>query len=308
MADAPVDQPTGGQTGPLPLPRPLTLSRPPALSRPLWRLGTSGYSYRDWLGNFFPRSLPQGDWLAWYAERLNAVEINSTFHAAPPLDRFQHWRDVVPAEFRFSVKVPREISHDTPPARAVDKLMHFAALAQAGLGDRLGCLLLQFPPHIEAHQQPAIDRMIRSIRQAVPLVVEFRSNTWNTPDTVAWLSELQTPLVAVDHEDHPSMSRLVVTGPLLYIRLVGKHGRYQTEDHERFDPTEQLVEWHARIAEALASPAGAHCQEVWVLFNNDYAGHAPTTLSRFARIAGMPAPEFGAAAAPAMQQKRLFDL
>lgn len=265
-----------------------------------WRLGTMGMAYRDWRGNFYPPALPQREWLRSYAAQLGALELNTTFYATPTPARLEAWSRATPPSFRFAVKVGRHITHDVPLAEAADPLRAFIDAVRP-LGVRLGPLLIQLGPQHTARSLPSLVRLLKVLPYDLQFALELRHRSWRRRKVLAEVTALlrrqYVALVGLDHDDYPEQAELVPTADFLYIRLVGGHGRYPTDTHERRDPTPALVHWHEMILSALTPET----REVWVLFNNEYAGHAPSTLRRFARLAGIALPE------PPPQQKRLFE-
>ena len=116
--------------------------------------GTSGWQYRDWRGAFYPPGVPQRRWLEHYAEQFATVENNGTFYRLPARDTFASWRDRVPADFVMAVKASRYLTHVRrlrDPAEPVRRLLD----AAAGLGGRLGPVLLQLPPDLRADPRAA---------------------------------------------------------------------------------------------------------------------------------------------------------
>src|SRR5688572_19946054 len=114
-----------------------------------YRLGTMGFSYADWAGGvFYPPGLKPGEYLSHYAKYFDAVELDTTFHATPPPERFRRWADVTPAGFRFAVKTPKSVTHELPPDKAIGGMHAFLDAARR-LGEKLGVVLLQFAPSFE---------------------------------------------------------------------------------------------------------------------------------------------------------------
>src|SRR3712207_3941762 len=113
-----------------------------------WRLGNVGFGYDDWSGVFYPETLKSVDYLPYYARRYDAVELDTTFHAAPTPDRVARWAAATPEAFRFCVKTPKDVTHAdgrlSAPGR-VDAMLRFVE-AVRGFGDKLGVVLVQFPP------------------------------------------------------------------------------------------------------------------------------------------------------------------
>jgi uncharacterized protein YecE (DUF72 family) len=266
---------------------------------PVWRLGTMGFAYQDWLGNVYPPQLPQGQWLRTYASQFSAIEMNTTFHATPPPERLIAWAKATPPEFRFAIKVGKHITHHTPLVESPELMRRFIDDLRP-LGEKLGPFLIQLSPDHRGRELGALRYLLKSLPGDLRFAVELRHHSWRHervfPELCQLLREHNVALVALDHEEHREQAELVPTADFLYVRLVGRHGRYATQSHELYDPTPELERWHDRLAAAIT----ADTREVWVLFNNDFAGHGPTTLRRFARLQGIelsPAPR---------QQQRLF--
>src|SRR5687767_12674061 len=110
--------------------------------------GTSGYSYKEWLGHFYPEKLPANAMLRYYAERFTTVEINNTFYRMPDETMLARWKDEVPASFAFTLKAPRRITHDKRLREAEADVAEFLRRAHA-LGDKLGVVLFQLPPYLK---------------------------------------------------------------------------------------------------------------------------------------------------------------
>jgi len=259
-----------------------------------WRLGTTGYHNPGWAGIFYPDALPQSKWLGHYSTQFDAIELNTTFHAMPTAERVGKWAGRVGGDFKFAVKASRAVTHDVPLSHAAPALGEFLAAVRV-LGGRLGPVLLQLPPEVTFEQSEGLARLLDALPDDVRFAIEFRSATWFRGETVEMLRARNVALVAAELEGHPESSQEIVsTADFLYVRLLGRHGKFPDETRERFDPTPRLIDWHRRIV-ATAERSGV--DECWVLFNNDYAGHAPATLRRFAKIARVLLPE-----GPAKQQ------
>src|SRR3954471_14710375 len=104
-----------------------------------------GFSYTDWAGAFYPKSLDRGQWLSFYAKHFNAVELDTTFYAVPPVERVERWRDETPDDFRFTAKTPSGITHESLLDRAVPRMLEFLEVMHH-FGPKLAAVLLQFPP------------------------------------------------------------------------------------------------------------------------------------------------------------------
>src|SRR5271167_3581116 len=150
-------------------------------------IGTSGWQYRDWRGTFYPLDVPQRRWLEYYASQFATVENNGTFYRLPPRETFAGWRERVGGGFVMTVKASRYLTHERrlrDPAEPVRRLLD----AAAGLGDRLGPLLLQLPPDLQAAPQ-LLDECLRQFPPEIRVAVEPRHESW-------WTAEVRDMLAA----------------------------------------------------------------------------------------------------------------
>lgn len=149
-------------------------------------VGTSGYSFKEWKGHFYPAKIPDKQLLPYYAERLATVELNNTFYRTPTVEAIAGWCNAVPPHFRFSVKAPQRITH-VSRLKDMEPVRHFAGLV-SGFGERLGVVLFQFPPQFRCE----FDRL-RAFRdawpRAIPTALEFRNASWDNPDVRAWMRD-----------------------------------------------------------------------------------------------------------------------
>jgi uncharacterized protein YecE (DUF72 family) len=218
-------------------------------------LGCAGWSLpRD----AQPAFAAEGSHLQRYASRLNAVEINSSFHRPHSRATYERWAEAVPPGFRFSVKLPRSITHDLRLAGAEALLDEFLSQA-SGLGDRLGCLLVQLPPSLEFQDAIAgsfFDAL--AARHAGPVALEPRHASWFTPTVDDWLASRRVARVLADPVRHDP-GRLPGGWPgHVYLRLHGSPRMY----YSSYEPG-TLQALAQRIA--LAVQAG---QDVWCIFDN----------------------------------------
>jgi uncharacterized protein YecE (DUF72 family) len=247
-----------------------------------------GFSYADWAGVFYPKGTRPGDYLAYYAKHFNAVELDTTFHAVPPVERVRTWAEVTPDDFRFCAKTPKTITHDPDVSldRAVDAMHEFLGV-MSELGPKLGVVLLQFPPSFTVREAAPLKRFIRALPPDLRYAVEFRSETWFVEQTVETLRALNCCWVAADYAHEPR--QLHATSDFLYVRWIGLHQQFPSMDQERVDVTDRLEIWQRQIEQV--SSESPPLSAIWGFFNNDYAGHAPATCRRFLRMLGRPVRE-----------------
>lgn len=244
-----------------------------------WYLGTMGFSYGDWSGSFYPEGLPARQYLAHYSQIFNAVELDSTFYGTPQAANVMRWAGMTPEEFKFCPKTPKTITHESKLDQ--DEMDAFLDTMRL-LGDKLGAVLIQFPPSFAASQATVLSNFLGRLPTDLSYAVEFRHFSWYTAETIALLEEYRTCWVATEYDDLPRT--LEPTTDFLYIRWIGQHGRFDQHSRQVVDPTPQLRSWLERIYPHLA-----RVNTVYGFFNNDYAGHAPATCNQFKILAGLPA-------------------
>jgi uncharacterized protein YecE (DUF72 family) len=195
--------------------------------------GTSGYSYKEWLGHFYPEKLPAGEMLRYYAERLGTVEINNTFYRMPEPAVLERWRTEVPADFAFSLKVRKRITHDKRLKEAGADVAEFLRRA-AALGGQLGAVLFQLPPFLKK-DLPRLRDFLAELPPGTPSAFEFRHESWLDDEVYATLRAHGAMLCVADTDagDTP----FVVTADRAYVRL----------RRTRYDDDELRI-WAERIA------------------------------------------------------------
>jgi uncharacterized protein YecE (DUF72 family) len=252
-----------------------------------WYLGTMGFGYKDWSGVFYPVTASSQDYLSYYSRSFNAVELDTTFYGSPRPSIARSWADSTPPGFRFCAKTPRSITHERGLVGAADLMFEFLSALQP-LGEKLGVVLLQFPPSFDAQQSKILASFLGEIRadrraKTVRLAVEFRHASWYTDrqKIASILGDHDVCWASTEYPDLPG--ELNRTTAFLYIRWIGQHGTYRTHERERVDQTRQLESWWQRLKDAAGQ-----VENIYGFFNNDYAGHAPATCNRFKAIAGLP--------------------
>ncbi len=179
------------------------------------RTGTSGFSYKEWKGSFYPEKLPNSDMLAYYASRLAAVEINNTFYRMPKAEVLEGWRAKVPDDFRFILKASRRITHFKRLVGAGDELDYFASTAR-GLGRRLGALLFQLPPNFKK-DLGRLGAFLDQVPDDVAAAFEFRHDSWFDDEVATLLADHNRALCLADTEERPAP--IVRTADWGYLRL-----------------------------------------------------------------------------------------
>ncbi|MDT0465235.1 DUF72 domain-containing protein [Streptomyces gibsoniae] len=252
-------------------------------------VGTSGWQYRDWRDVLYPAGLPVRLWLEEYATRFATVEINNAFYRLPSRETFESWRERVPPEFVVAVKASRYLTHIKrlrDPEEPVHRLMDHAA----GLGDRLGPVLLQLPPTLRA-DPVLLDDCLGCFPAGTRVAVEPRHDSWWTPRVREVLTARGAALCWADVLSRPVTPLWRTTG-WGYVRFHAGRAQPWPRYGRR-----SLTSWVRRIAEAWPDS-----RDIYVYFNNDPDAAAVLDATAFARVAtaaglrvtraprGLPAP------------------
>lgn len=249
------------------------------------KLGTSGFSYDDWIGPVYPEDLPKYRWLAYYTTLFDTVELNVTYYRLPSLKIAQGWVDRTPEHFQFTVKAHRSLTHER---KAPDYLAFRESLAPLLEAGKLVCLLAQFPHSFHPNQTNRDYLLhLRDGLSDLPVVVEFRDSSWVSEETFALLESHELGFCCVDEPQlkglMPPIAR--ATAPLTYVRFHGRNAaRWWKHEHawERYDYTyrePELAEWVPRIRELdAAAPL------TLVYANNHYRGQSVDTLRKLERL------------------------
>ena len=197
--------------------------------------GTSGFSYAEWRGRFYPEGMPADQMLRFYAARLPSVEINNTFYRMPQPSMLSGWAEGAPASFTFALKATRRITHQQRLQDVESDVSHFFDVARA-LGDKLGPVLFQLPPFLK--------KDLAVLRAFLPLIpagkrvaLEFRHPSWFDDDVYAALAKRNVALVGGDLEESEKSPPVVATADFGYLRL-------RRLDYE----PPRIAEWGTRIS------------------------------------------------------------
>lgn len=180
--------------------------------------GTSGFSYKEWRGPFYPEDLSDKAFLSYYSERLNAVEINNTFYRMPKKDVLRSWDEQTPDHFRFVIKASRRITHFKRLKEAEEPLGYLVTNTEV-LGEKLGAVLFQLPPNFRCNVARLND-FVDLLPEDFPAVMEFRHESWLCDDVFDILQRKNIPLCLADTEDEDALAlKLPATANWCYVRL-----------------------------------------------------------------------------------------
>jgi uncharacterized protein YecE (DUF72 family) len=234
-------------------------------------VGTSGWQYSHWKRVFYPEKLAQPQWLSYFAERFQTVEVNNTFYNLPEKNVFVQWKKIAPADFIFALKMSRFLTHLKrlrDPQEPVHRFMDHAR----GLGSKLGPVLVQLPPRF-AIDVDRLDVALEQFPHSLRVSVELRDESWFTNETRALLERRGVALCLADSRRRKQPAwRTAAWGFVRFHEGVGAHA----PGYER----DVLRRWVDRVGEMW--PGG---EDVFVYFNNDAFGYAIRDAVTFAELA-----------------------
>jgi uncharacterized protein YecE (DUF72 family) len=225
-------------------------------------VGTSGYSYKEWKGSFYPEDLSAAKMLPYYAERFGAVEINNTFYRMPEASTLSKWSAQVPDAFTFALKAPQRITHQK---RLVDASSDVATLfdVAAVLGSKLGPVLFQLPPYSKK-DSAKLSAFIAALPAGPAVAFEFRHDSWYDEEIFALLRARDIALCSADTDEVADRDALVrPTASWGYLRL------RRTEYAEG-----EIAQWAARVLRQPWSRA-------YVFFKHEDEGKGPRFANEF---------------------------
>lgn len=225
-----------------------------------WWIGCSGFYYKHWKEKFYPKGLPQRRWFEFYCESFNTVELNVTFYRYPKLEALQGWHQRSPANFRFTVKAPRLITHYKKFNNAFREARDFYELAIKGLREKLGCVLFQLPPNLP-YSEPALENILATLDPAFSNVIEFRHGSWWQTRVYQVLKENKITFCGISYPSLPD--EVVRSVPVLYYRFHGVPQLYASGySHEKM---KQVIDDINRFR---------GISDVYIYFNNDIHAEA----------------------------------
>ncbi|MDH3692334.1 MAG: DUF72 domain-containing protein [Gammaproteobacteria bacterium] len=227
--------------------------------------GTSGFSYKEWKGDFYPEKLPNNKMLEFYAEKLPSVEINNTFYRVPKSNLLESWVKQVPADFRFAVKATRRITHIKRLKETSDETGYFLDTIQS-LGKQLGAILFQLPPSLRKDSE-RLQSFLDLVPKGTPAAFEFRHISWFDDDIYQRLKAGNFALCIADTGDD-AQTPLISTADWGYLRL--RRVEYSKS---------QLKSWMKQIG----SQGWDHA---FVFFKHEDEATGPNLAAQFLQLAG----------------------
>ncbi|HEV2394857.1 MAG TPA: DUF72 domain-containing protein [Verrucomicrobiae bacterium] len=223
-------------------------------------VGTSGYSYKEWKGTFYPEDLPEKQMLRFYGARFRAVEINNTFYRMPKESVLEAWGSEVPSDFKFVLKAPQRITHMQRLKDAGDSVAYLLKVA-AALKERLGPLLFQLPPYLKK-DLPRFRDFLGLLPRQPGAAFEFRHQSWFDPEIFDLLHQHQAVLCIAEAENDLEIP-FVSTADWGYMRL-------RRPDYG----DAALKAWAKRVKQQ-------QWREAFVFFKHEEEGKGPEMARRF---------------------------
>src|SRR5215203_3868926 len=219
-----------------------------------WKVGCSGFAYKDWKEVFYPAGLPQSKWFTYYTEHFNTLELNITFYRFPTLKSLHAWYEKAPQDFMFSAKVPRWITHYRKFEETERMIGDFYGLLKEGLKEKMACVLYQLPGRFE-YSKNKLQKMIAQMDYSFTNVIEFRNEGWWRKDVIALLKKNNIGFCGVSFPKLPDDA--VINTPTPYYRFHGVPKLFYSQYSKAFVK---------KIYEQLAAKKSA--ATVFVYFNN----------------------------------------
>jgi uncharacterized protein YecE (DUF72 family) len=240
-------------------------------------VGTSGYSYADWVGPVYPKGTRSGDFLELYSREFSFTELNFSYYALPRAEQLGRMLERTPSGFLIAVKAHQSMTHLRDGTAAESTMRFREALAPMVESNRLAAVLLQFPFsfHYQVDNRRYLDRLCRDLEE-LPVAVEFRNAGWQRQSVISAFEERGLTLVSVDEPDLPRLPKPTedVTAPLAYVRLHGRNAGnwWEGDSTSRYDylySEGELASWVDRIRRIMRK-----ARTLVVAFNNHFRGQA----------------------------------
>lgn len=225
------------------------------------RIGTSGYSYKHWIGRYYPAELKSSDWLRHYVRDFDTVELNNTFYALPKEETFDAWRKNTPSDFLFAVKGSRFLTHMIKLKDPARGLVNFLPRAER-LRSKLGPILWQLPPGWKVNVG-RLEEFLKLLPRKHRYTFELRNETWMIEPVYEVLRKHNAAFCIYELAGY--QSPLEITADWTYVRLHGPTAfKYQGSYSDR-----QMEEWADRIR-----AWSRRMKAIYVYFDNDDSAYA----------------------------------
>ena len=229
-------------------------------------IGTSGFQYPEWKGDFYPEKMPVAKMLAYYAERFSTTEINYTFRQIPKDTTVMKWVEGTPEHFRFTFKAPQKVTHFAKLRNCGETMIYFHGVMQ-GLGEKRGAVLFQLPPNFEKDVE-TLASFLGDLPKGMKAAFEFRHESWFVDEVYGLLREHNAALCLAENEE--LVTPREVTADFGYLRL-------RREDYTR----EDLADWAEFVKKQEAC-----WSDVFIYFKHEAKGVGPLFAGTMQELLG----------------------
>lgn len=237
-----------------------------------WHIGCSGFSYKEWREEFYPKGLAQSKWFHYYTQHFDTLELNVTFYRFPTLNSLIGWFEKAPEGFSFSAKMPRSITHFKKFEDTARMVSDFYGLLREGLKEKLACVLIQLPPTL-AYSEQKLQKIIEQADPSFNNVIEFRHQSWWRPDVQRVMAKHNISFCGVSFPKIPNDDAVINT-PLCYYRFHGVPKLFYSEYDEAFiEKIYRQIEKNKKVKKA------------YIYFNNTASLAALHNAKYFQRLA-----------------------
>ncbi|WP_347251870.1 DUF72 domain-containing protein [Legionella sp.] len=225
-------------------------------------IGTSGWSYADWSGLFYPKEVKADDFLPFYAQHFDTVELNNSFYKLPSVKNVRRWYELTPSNFIFSCKANRYITH-MKKLQGIEKSVDSLLTVLNEFREKLGPILFQFPPYWH-YNSARLKSFIENLPKNFNYTFEFRDKSWFCQETYDLLHSHQMSLCLYDYRGYQSPE--IITGNFVYLRLHGPRKEAYTGSYK----AQTLAEYAQKIMKWRKEGKSVYCY-----FDNDTKSCAP---------------------------------
>jgi uncharacterized protein YecE (DUF72 family) len=246
-------------------------------------IGTSGWSYKDWIGIFYPKKMKPADWLSHYARTFDCTEINGSFYRLPTKQTVINWVDKVPKKFKFCPKMSRFLTHLKKLRDPEEPLQRFFSIFEP-MRKKMGPVLIQLPKIVRFDYEITkhFYQLLKEKYSPYHFAIEVRHESWMTEASYSLMTEFGVAFVISHSGDHFPYAE-VVTAKNIYFRFHGPGTLYNTKYHSA------TLKKYSRLFNKWQEEG----RDLWIFFNNDWFGYGienALTLRKFLEQAKQPVP------------------
>jgi uncharacterized protein YecE (DUF72 family) len=247
-----------------------------------FHIGCSGWSYDAWLGHFYPANLERKDFLKYYSQIFDFVEIDSSFYRPPNVFMTKRWASMTPDNFRFAAKFPRSITHEKRLAEPDIKQLHYFFDVMRPLRSKMLALLVQLPPSLTAKEGlKKLETLVHMLDRDFRYAIELRHRSWFDKNVYKMLSDNDICMAWSQLDTIQTPPEL--TSDFLYLRFIGD----RSIDEKDFgivqkDRSKELKRWSDEV-----NRLNDHAKFAVIAANNHYAGFGPATANSFRKMVGL---------------------